>query len=62
LVPTPRKYWPSIDLQIFTKDKEISKIVLDFIKSLIYKTGPLYIKTLIFGLTTYCCDLKGALL
>jgi hypothetical protein len=32
LVPTPRKYSSLIDFQIFTKLKEISKIVLTIIK------------------------------
>jgi len=34
LVPTPRKYWPSIHFSILTKDKEISKIVLEIYFSL----------------------------
>jgi hypothetical protein len=30
LVPTSRENWSLIDFQIITKDKEISKILLDF--------------------------------
>ena len=53
MVSTPRKYWPSIDFQIVTKDKEISKIVWEkyFFCLCVriyfpfnYKTEPLYIK------------------